>query len=987
MIIKTKNIRILAISVLMFSTLILAVNLKPVNAIVDPEEIEQAITKGIAWLVDQQAPEGFWDSYGVGHLGVTAFVLIKLQDRAFELGYDPFDTDAYEYATNVIDGWQHLLNHIFQDDHGLSLAYGEDPPSVYDTGISLMSFAASGIPNRENPFGHDFNADGDPDSFGEIAQEIVNWLANAQIDTGANQGAWGYESYEGNEDGDNSVAGYAVLGLSAAEKFGCEIPESVRTKLDIWISNIQDPVDHVPPEGDDGGSGYKRTWDINWINLLKTGNLIFQMTFCGNNPTTQRFQDAMDYIERHWHETNLQPGWGFENSPAHYQAMYCLMKGLDYSGIDSINLNGEDTDWYQEFASVLLEQQIVEDGYGYWPNSPCYVWPDYPPITAGTWGTPAGEVLSTVWALLTLEKVTPPTVLPIYVDVKPGSWPNPINTKNKGLIPITICGSEDIDVMDIDPNTVTLGIAGIAERVNPLRWSYEDVATPYIGEDGGGHDLGGDDILDLVFYFDTQDVVNGLQLDKQRGKTLPLVIRGELFEEKGGTILWGQDYVRILGTYLQKKRLVVTIDRSHDTASIFEMWTLEQQLISIGAVVYTIEGSFKIPHGTDVLLIPAARDPYTQSELDMIYNWYYGEGSRLIWISGDSDFYLPDYPYYFTPDACNEVLETLGAKLRLSADSIEDIFHHDGTSDMHAYRVAVQTPRSDGELNKIFTEGVESVMMYGPTSVLGYENEEVVDLRIESLSGVEVIMQTSNDATPQNWDSSPSDYYFNNPTTGNYPMMAIEDKSKVNEQKFIIVSGESIFSDFRRMYDVVTYYEFWNQGYQEGKVLVDNVFDWFSSFPTVTADEFPEIPTGLIGQPIRRWGEQVISTSEPSFFRAAVGYIPEEIENEWFPLPPYDIRLFQDNEEILLERVAIYDKSGELFGYEEGRFWIFFQTFDPGDFEVGIYDMRTEFYVYNPYGGSDSYVERIFVNYIGPEEWYGPIGEPAIRTFTLIVNP
>jgi hypothetical protein len=507
------------------------------------EDIEQAINRGIAWLVEEQYEDGSWE----WSVGKTAFVLIKLQDRAFELGYDPFDVGSYDYALNVINGWQYILGNIVQDENGNGLWIDSGFNSVYDTGISLMSCAASGMPNRVNTFGHDFNADGNDDTYGEIAQEIVNWLAYAQIDGGLNHGGWGYRA---NLNGDNSNAGYAVLGLAAAEKFGCEIPDSVRTKLWHWIDNIQHSVDHNPPEGDDGGSFYNKVWQSQggpeWVNLLKTGNLIFQMTFYGDNPSIPRFQDAMNYIERHWHDKNLQPGWGYENFPAHYQAMYCLMKGLAYSGIDSIYLDSEEWDWYQEFAAVLVNQQ---QDYGYWPNSPCYVWVEFPPAnkTLGEWGTHSGEVLSTVWALLTLEKVSPPTVLPLYIDIKPSSWPNPINTKSIGVIPVAICGSEDIDVMEIDPNTVTIGITGIAERVIPLHWSYEDVATPYTGEEGGGHDLGGDGILDLVFHFNIQEVVSNLNLLAHRGEILPLIIRGELYEELGGTILWGQDYVRILG--------------------------------------------------------------------------------------------------------------------------------------------------------------------------------------------------------------------------------------------------------------------------------------------------------------------------------------------------------------------------------------------------------------------------------------------------------
>jgi hypothetical protein len=71
--------------------------------------------------------------------------------------------------------------------------------------------------------------------------------------------------------------------------------------------------------------------------------------------------------------------------------MFCLMKGFEYSGIDLIDLDGDGTpehDWYQEFAQVIVDQQ---DPDGSWPSS--------------DWGD---TLLNTLWALLTLEKITPP---------------------------------------------------------------------------------------------------------------------------------------------------------------------------------------------------------------------------------------------------------------------------------------------------------------------------------------------------------------------------------------------------------------------------------------------------------------------------------------------------------------------------------------------------------------------------------------------------
>lgn len=140
----------------------------------------------------------------------------------------------------------------------------------------------------------------------------------------------------------------------------------------------------------------------------------------------------------------------------------------------------------------------------------------------------------------------PPSVIQVYVDIKPGSWPNPITVKSKGVIPVAICGTEDFDVTTIDPATIQITLDPEEEGVSPLRWSYEDVATPWTGEDGGGHNLGGDGYLDLTLKFSTKEVVNTLGLENYAGQTIPLYIIGNLKEEEGGTPIEGHDWVWIL---------------------------------------------------------------------------------------------------------------------------------------------------------------------------------------------------------------------------------------------------------------------------------------------------------------------------------------------------------------------------------------------------------------------------------------------------------
>jgi hypothetical protein len=136
---------------------------------------------------------------------------------------------------------------------------------------------------------------------------------------------------------------------------------------------------------------------------------------------------------------------------------------------------------------------------------------------------------------------------PVGIDVKPASWPNPLNLKGKGVLPVAICGTEDFDVMTVDPETVRLTLEGVMAEVPPLRWGWEDVATPYTGGDPyGGHDYGADGYLDLTLKFKTQEVIATLGLDSFcDGDVIILILTGYLKAEYDGAPIQGQDNVWI----------------------------------------------------------------------------------------------------------------------------------------------------------------------------------------------------------------------------------------------------------------------------------------------------------------------------------------------------------------------------------------------------------------------------------------------------------
>jgi hypothetical protein len=135
------------------------------------------------------------------------------------------------------------------------------------------------------------------------------------------------------------------------------------------------------------------------------------------------------------------------------------------------------------------------------------------------------------------------SLLEIAIDIKPTSCPNPLNVVEKGVLPVAILGTVDFDASTIDPASVQL--AG----VSPLRWSWEDVATPYEPYTGKGdaydcNEYGADGAMDLTLKFDAQEVVAALG-DVYDGDVLVIDLTGHLQEAYGGTPFFGEDVVRI----------------------------------------------------------------------------------------------------------------------------------------------------------------------------------------------------------------------------------------------------------------------------------------------------------------------------------------------------------------------------------------------------------------------------------------------------------
>jgi len=487
-----------------------------------PEPIEESIVHGLAWLAAQQLPDGSWVSGdSCNDIASTALAVLKFESRAFELGLDPLDP-TYEYALQVAGGLAFIMTFRLEQPIGLQPA--GDPDSngngigvyfdrcgyhqIYNTAAAMMALAASQH----------------PELYAATLQDAVDFMAWAQTDEGCGPSRGGWRYFSNACDSDNSNSGYVTLGLGYAAAlppcgFGLAIPDWVKAELSPWLDVMQDDVNGDP---DDGGSWYDPSWA--WVNILKTGNLLYEFALVGDPVGAPRVQDAIDYIERHWSD----PGSGGTGWLDHRQAMFAMMKGLEAYGIDLLDLDGDgtpETDWFDAMSTHLLATQNAD---GSWPWDP--------------WADP---ILSTTWGLLALERAVCVPPIHVAVDIKPGSCPNPLQIKNKGVLPVAVLGTADFDVTTIDPASIRLTLEGVPGGVAPLRWSYEDVGTPFAGELCGCHDLNGDGYLDLALKFDVQAVVTTLGLATVVDTTLPLLVTGNLKAEAGGTPIKGADCVRV----------------------------------------------------------------------------------------------------------------------------------------------------------------------------------------------------------------------------------------------------------------------------------------------------------------------------------------------------------------------------------------------------------------------------------------------------------
>jgi hypothetical protein len=83
----------------------------------------------------------------------------------------------------------------------------------------------------------------------------------------------------------------------------------------------------------------------------------------------------------------------------------------------------------------------------------------------------------------------------VEIDIKPNSYPNAINIRSHGVIPVAVFSTYDFDATTIDPQTVRLSGMSVATRGKDRSKYMANVK-----------DLNGDGLPDMVLHFQTQSL-------------------------------------------------------------------------------------------------------------------------------------------------------------------------------------------------------------------------------------------------------------------------------------------------------------------------------------------------------------------------------------------------------------------------------------------------------------------------------------------------
>lgn len=158
---------------------------------IDPQQVRNAIDRGVAYLKREQAPNGTWSDWAGQPGGVTAICTLALINAGVPIE-DPSVQRALTYLRKL------------------------KPEKTYTTALQTMVLCEA-----------------DPKADLLLISRNATWIESKQVRSGPMTGGWSYPGAGGGADNSNSQ--FAMLALQAAEDVGVKVsPQTWRLALTYW---------------------------------------------------------------------------------------------------------------------------------------------------------------------------------------------------------------------------------------------------------------------------------------------------------------------------------------------------------------------------------------------------------------------------------------------------------------------------------------------------------------------------------------------------------------------------------------------------------------------------------------------------------------------------------------------------------------------------------------------------------------------------------
>jgi len=188
----------------------------------------------------------------------------------------------------------------------------------------------------------------------------------------------------------------------------------------------------------------------------------------------------------------------------------------------TVEWTGGDPSWTVEVQLLNLDDFTVNSGAGGLANTGSYDWTFVPHSPCGhTYAFYVQNSQRTEWTYG--SSFTIACVIPVAIDIKPGSAVSAINPASKGTTPVAILSSATFDAPTmVDQSRLTFGRTG------------DEPSLAFCN--GAGEDVNADGILDLVCHFTTRTTgfLPGDTAGVLKGKTVT------------GAAILGTDSIRVV---------------------------------------------------------------------------------------------------------------------------------------------------------------------------------------------------------------------------------------------------------------------------------------------------------------------------------------------------------------------------------------------------------------------------------------------------------